>query len=557
MKTFLFTDPVIYTVNNFINEKQCEHIIEISKDKIKPALVSGDKKGYISDGRTGQNCWLNHDTDDITLDIAKKISELLNVPLENAESFQVIYYDKSQQYKNHYDGWLFDNSEKSLRNMKYGGQRIWTALCYLNKPIKGGSTKFTKLDLEVDPEPGKLLVFSSVYEGTNKRHELSEHCGMPVIDGEKWAFNLWFRECSRSKLYDYPSNNLTISSNSMKHNEIFIPEVSNALYTSVLDKGDYIPYFVFKENNHKISIQNSAGKPIMFVIIEICDENIYRKYQEYKLQKDIHIYFICKTKSYKHNTIINSHDIYKLFPSGKTILTTPNLKIHKIYNNVEEISLLDDIQSFPKTTPPIIIIPNVISEDLTKELIDFYKNGNKKLELKGSKNRCHVYTDSKLTKQLDDKLSKSLFPEIKKIFNVDVTYRENYKICGYDAEDKGKFHAHRDSVYPYGHRRFAMSLILNDDYEGGGITFPEYNNIAYKPSPSSAVIFPTPLYHQVLEVTKGSRYVIISFLFGDSEAKYKKIFNAHRGLSDNINGYKLNVIRDQRNIIIDDICPQE
>lgn len=27
-----------------------------------------------------------------------------------------------------------------------------------------------------------------------KRHELSEHCGMPVLKGEKYAFNLWFRE---------------------------------------------------------------------------------------------------------------------------------------------------------------------------------------------------------------------------------------------------------------------------------------------------------------------------------------------------------------------------
>ena len=41
---------------------------------------------------------------------------------------------------------------------------------------------------------GKLLVFSNVYENTNKRHENSEHAGMPVIEGEKWAFNLWLRE---------------------------------------------------------------------------------------------------------------------------------------------------------------------------------------------------------------------------------------------------------------------------------------------------------------------------------------------------------------------------
>jgi len=41
---------------------------------------------------------------------------------------------------------------------------------------------------------GRLLVFSNVIHGTNVRHPLAEHAGMPVSEGEKLAFNLWFRE---------------------------------------------------------------------------------------------------------------------------------------------------------------------------------------------------------------------------------------------------------------------------------------------------------------------------------------------------------------------------
>ena len=196
-------DPDIYTIHNFLTNKECKHMIKISRDQIKPALVSGDKEGYISEGRTGQNYWIKHDYDDITKKIGEKIAEQVGVSLENAEAYQVIYYDKTQEYRQHYDGWLFDGSEKSRRNMKYGGQRMKTALVYLNEVKAGGSTRFTKLNLEVNPEKGKLLVFDNVYSGTNKRHELSEHAGMPVIEGVKWAFNLWFREESRQKLYDY------------------------------------------------------------------------------------------------------------------------------------------------------------------------------------------------------------------------------------------------------------------------------------------------------------------------------------------------------------------
>lgn len=195
--------PKIYTIDNYLSDEDCEHFINLSRNKIQPATVSGDKSGYISEGRTGGNNWIAHYTDSITERIGLKIAKEIGIPLENSESFQVVYYDKTQQYKQHYDAWLFDDSEKSKRNMKYGGQRIITALVYLNNVESGGETKFTKLNFEVKPEKRKLLVFENVYTGTNYRHELSEHAGMPVIEGEKWIFNLWFREISRKEIFDY------------------------------------------------------------------------------------------------------------------------------------------------------------------------------------------------------------------------------------------------------------------------------------------------------------------------------------------------------------------
>tara|TARA_Y100000389_G_scaffold203674_1_gene252970 strand:- start:434 stop:2377 length:1944 start_codon:yes stop_codon:yes gene_type:complete len=172
---------------------------------MKQALVAGKKKGYVSDGRTGKNHWIKHNYDETTLRIAQLLADEVGYPIENAEAFQVIHYDENEQYKQHFDGWLFDGSENSKRNMKYGGQRMKTCLVYLNDVQSGGGTKFTKLNLEVNSEKGKLLVFDNVHSNTNNRHELSEHAGMPVIEGEKWAFNLWFREESRCKICKYES----------------------------------------------------------------------------------------------------------------------------------------------------------------------------------------------------------------------------------------------------------------------------------------------------------------------------------------------------------------
>jgi predicted nucleic acid binding AN1-type Zn finger protein len=67
-------------------------------------------------------------------------------------------------------------------------------LVYLNEPIRGGTTDFPNLGISVIPKIGRILIFHNVFEGTNNLHPNSLHAGMPVIEGEKYAFNLWFRQ---------------------------------------------------------------------------------------------------------------------------------------------------------------------------------------------------------------------------------------------------------------------------------------------------------------------------------------------------------------------------
>ena len=82
-----------------------------------------------------------------------------------------------------------------------------------------------------------------------------------------------------------------------------------------------------------------------------------------------------------------------------------------------------------------------------------------------------------------------------------------------------------------------MSLVLNDDYEGGELYFPEYG-IKVKPKANTAVIFPGINTHQVLEVKKGNRMAMITFFvtkkidsyrikshfFDEKNIKYSKIY---------------------------------
>tara|TARA_Y100000389_G_scaffold202403_1_gene247567 strand:+ start:20047 stop:22155 length:2109 start_codon:yes stop_codon:yes gene_type:complete len=272
-------DPKIYTIDNFLDDSICNHFIDNAKGKVQNALVSDNTKGYVSQGRTGQNCWVSHYTDEITTAVGNKISELVGLPLCNAEAYQVIYYNKTQEYRQHYDAWNHDGSVKSRRCMKFGGQRMITALCYLNTVEEGGGTKFTKLNLTVPAVQGKILVFHNTYPGTNKKHDLSEHAGMPVIKGEKWAFNLWFREDDRKKIvYNPPldqnqiDNNMNVNNNSEQvqlfDNKNIITH-EKAITNEIINQFNQVLNFNTNQNRANLWIQNSQYKQFITSISEL------------------------------------------------------------------------------------------------------------------------------------------------------------------------------------------------------------------------------------------------------------------------------------------------
>lgn len=186
-------EPLVATFDHFISVEECQALIAAAQPQLQRALVSDGKEGVVSKGRTGQNCWVGHHHDAVISAVSTRLSELLTLPLENAESFQVIHYAESQQYAPHFDAWDAD-TPSGERCMARGGQRLVTCLLYLTTVNDGGGTTFPKLDLTVNAQQGRLVVFNNCYPGTAKRHPHSLHGGMPVNQGEKWACNLWFRE---------------------------------------------------------------------------------------------------------------------------------------------------------------------------------------------------------------------------------------------------------------------------------------------------------------------------------------------------------------------------
>lgn len=130
--------------------------------------------------------------------------------------------------------------------------------------------------------------------------------------------------------------------------------------------------------------------------------------------------------------------------------------------------------------------------------------------------RDHTVIDPDLLRELSSVIGRRIMPEVRKAFAFRATRFEGFKIACYDASSGGFFRAHRDNLSrSTAHRVFALTLNLNDEYEGGQLRFPEYGNQLYRPDAGTALIFSGAHLHEVLDVTAGRRFVLLSFLYGE------------------------------------------
>ncbi|NKB50492.1 MAG: redoxin domain-containing protein [Alphaproteobacteria bacterium] len=186
----------------------------------------------------------------------------------------------------------------------------------------------------------------------------------------------------------------------------------------------------------------------------------------------------------------------------------------------------------PGVHPPLLVIPQALPREFCTYLIEqFEARGNEAsgtLRMTDGKmvhasdsdikqRRDHHVVDDDLLEQIADYMQRRVLPEIHRAFHCPIKFVEEFKIVRYDADPGGYFRPHRDNTSPgTAHRRFAMTLNLNaEDYDGGELCFPEFNNATYKPATGEAVIFSCNLLHEATDVAAGQRYVLLSFMYDE------------------------------------------
>jgi predicted 2-oxoglutarate/Fe(II)-dependent dioxygenase YbiX len=235
------------------------------------------------------------------------------------------------------------------------------------------------------------------------------------------------------------------------------------------------------------------------------------------------------------------------------VLLDPDLRVRAVVHAQPDGAEHDALEALVDALPPVeryaglevqapvITLRDVLEPELCERLIRLHETGDptdsgvmKTIDGRTVGVINHAFKsrrdltieDQALCAELQKRVVQKVIPEIQKICQFKVTRMERYIVACYEAEAGGHFGAHRDNTTSgTAHRRFAMSVNLNADYEGGEIYFPEYGRRLFKPPAGGAVVFSCSLLHAVTPMRRGRRYVFLPFFYDEAAAAVREANN--------------------------------
>jgi hypothetical protein len=226
-------------------------------------------------------------------------------------------------------------------------------------------------------------------------------------------------------------------------------------------------------------------------------------------------------------------------------IVDPTLHVLAHFNTGDDAAECEEVFRFLGSLPdpeaftsceipaPILVLPNLFEFDLCERLIDLYEQGKARdsgfmrdnievFDHSFKRRRDYFVEDEEVKKTILRRMELCIVPEVRKLFFMKLTRMERYLVACYAADEEAHFRPHRDNGQAItAHRRFALSVFLSDDFEGGELVFPEYNRKLHRAPKGWGIVFPCAILHGVTRVTRGRRFVFLPFLYDEEGAEIK------------------------------------
>lgn len=200
--------------------------------------------------------------------------------------------------------------------------------------------------------------------------------------------------------------------------------------------------------------------------------------------------------------------------------------------------LVEEAQSEAANLAPVLTVPRVFEPELCRELIAYYAEtgGGPSGVMRDVDGRTHGVLDDTYKKRRDrwvederlkdltrDRIYYRLCQAVFNAFSWKATRIERYLVACYTAEEGGFFSPHRDNTsLATAHRKFAVTINLSDDFDGGELRFPEYGRRTYRPPVGGATVFNCSMLHEATPVTRGTRFAFLPFLYDEAGLAIRK-----------------------------------
>jgi prolyl 4-hydroxylase len=168
----------------------CDHLMGAALPRLRREQVLGaDGRRRTDPHRTSWGAMLGFGFADMPAVFAgRRLAQIAGIPYLHGEPLSILRYLPGQEYRPHYDFLTANDPDLAAH-----GQRLKTALLYLNDGYQGGETRFLKPGLSFAGRTGDVLVFDNVDETGAPDYD-TIHAGLGVERGEKWLASLWLRD---------------------------------------------------------------------------------------------------------------------------------------------------------------------------------------------------------------------------------------------------------------------------------------------------------------------------------------------------------------------------